>query len=237
VPSGFQLRVGSPGEQKPPLKRKPRAKSKPSEEGFEGQEQALVEGQEIALEGETEGQELTHRGPGDSHSRARSKPSYLKDDDHDDHDDLKAAANATATGGGETKPKKARKPRAAKPKAADPLGDIAQELTTAFVEKFKGRNLQPFPAIRGVVRTGLASDVPRNVLAHALNTLGENGMAISGGTLTTELGRMRKAAGGQGATTKGSNDQYLADEMEWALQQEAEEAARQQPNAWDEVPA
>lgn len=137
-------------------------------------------------------------------------------------------------------PKPKRAAKAPKPKEPDPLGDTAQELTTAFVEKFKGDNLQPFPAIRGVVKSALARDIPRNVLAHALNALGEAGLPVSGGTLTTELGRMRKAASGQNGggmnAARGSNDQYLAAEMEWALQMEAQEAARQQQITFEEIP-
>lgn len=217
----YQLAVGSPGKERPALKRKPRARSKPSEEGFDSQEQAIGEGQEIALETEdetkTEGQELADRGPGASSSRARSKPSYLKDDDLYDLNDRSAADAATPPPQEPEKPKRKRaaSPRkAAKPKEPDPLGDIAQELTVAFVEAHGQTNVQPFAAIRGVAKATLARKVPRDVVAAAMEAVANNGFPISGATMTVELNRMWKAAnpGSSGNGGRKSAAQQRVDE-------------------------
>lgn len=101
VSTGYRIQVGDAGEKREPPKRKPRARSKPSNDTTEGQEQALAEGQEMAPESESEGQELADRGPGDSSPRARRWPSYLKDDDQYDLDDLSATADAATRGDGD----------------------------------------------------------------------------------------------------------------------------------------
>lgn len=109
-----------------------------------------------------------------------------------------ATADAVATRHSNSK---ASTKKGRSPKSPDPIDATAQELTVAFVEKFKGRNVQTFVSIRGVVKTALQGDVPRDVLAHALNALGENGMAISGKTLTIELGRMWQIVNGPNSAT------------------------------------
>lgn len=235
----YQLAVGSSGEERPVLKRKPRAKSKPSDEASEGQEQAIGEGQDVAPkegpETESEGQELADRGPGANDSRARSKPSYLKDDDLDDQYDQKASADAVAEGGAEAKPKKPRKPRAAKPKPEpDPAvaerHQLAEEIVRWWWNDLKikpaGKNawFAAVATIESLLKVGWA---PRDV-ANALRAAGK---PVTIARLEIELGRHAKPPSG-GA--KGSNDQHLADEMEWARRQEAEEAARQESNTWDE---
>jgi len=243
VPTYYQVAVGSPGKERAPLKRKPRARSKPSDETPEGQELAIGEGREIALENESEGQELANRGPGANDSRARSWPSYLKDDDLYDHDDQKLAADAAPIDDAEvvfegelipppkTAPKRSRK--ASKPKPPDPFGDIAQELTEAFFERHKGRTAQKFPAVRGVVKTALEGGVPRNVVAHAMNAVMDSGWAISEKTLTNELSRMWQAANssqGQGARTTGQQRLDEAARIAAEMRElDEQEAAAQQP--------
>lgn len=237
VPTYYQLQVGSAGEERAPLKRKPRARSKPSGEGSEGQELAIGEGQDIALGNESEGQELADRGPGASYSRARSKPSYIEDDDLDDQDDLKASAGAPAEGGAEAKPKRARKPRAAKPKPkaeSDPAIAERRQLAEEIVRwwwneleiKPAGKNAW-FAAVATIESLLKVGWVPRDV-ASALRAAGK---PVTIARLEIELGKHAKPPPG---AAKGSNDQHLADEMEWARQQEAEEAAHQESNAWDE---
>lgn len=232
VPTRYRIQVGSAGDERPVLKRKPRARSKPSETAFEGQEQAIAEGQE-----------LTDRGPGASSSRARSKPSYIKEDDHNDPYDLFAADAAPA---GDVEPPEPR-PRkrsgatrkAAKPKTPDPLGDIAQELTVAFVEAHGKTNAQPFAAIRGVAKATLARNVPRDVLAAAMDAVADNGFPISGATLTVELNRMWKAANGQAASRRpGAADRIMADAREREQRYLAEEAAAtgNAPNPFELLP-
>jgi hypothetical protein len=239
----YQLAVGLPGEERPALKRKPRARSKPSEETFEGQEQAIAEGQDIALEEgpetESEGQELADRGPGASSSRARSKPSYLKDDDLDDQYDQKASADAAAEGDAEAKPKRPRKPRDAKPKAEpDPAvaerHHLAEEIVRWWWNELEikpaGKNawFASVATIEALLKVGW---VPRDV-AKALRAAGK---PVTIARLEIELEKHGKRQNGSG-TGKGSNDQYLAAEMEWALQMEAEEAARQQQDTFEEIP-
>lgn len=94
--------------------------------------------------------------------------------------------------------------KAAAAKQPDPLGDAAQEITVAFFERHKGRNAQPFPAIRGVVKTALERDVPRDVIAAAMDNVARAGWGISGNTLTNELNRMWNAA--NGGDQGGGND-------------------------------
>jgi len=106
--------------------------------------------------------------------------------------------------------KRTRKAVAAK--QPDPLGDIAQELTVAFFERHKGRNAQPFPAIRGVVKTALERDVPRDVIAAAMDSIAQSGWGISGNTLTKELNRMWNAANGgdQGSAEDLGSDAHMS---------------------------
>lgn len=232
ISTRYRIQVGDAGERREPAKRKPRARSGPSQKG--------PEGQEMAPETESEGQEMAHRGPGVNDSRARSWPSYIEDDDLTIVNDQKPPADQAAEGTAPAKPKRKRKPR--EPKPPNPVAEAAQELTVAFFEHHRADNMQPFVAIRGIVKTALERGVPRNVLAFALDNLANAGVGISGHTLTSELGRMRAESQPGTSRTAGrfpsrSNDQHLADEMAWALQLEAEEAARQEPNPWEEIAA
>jgi hypothetical protein len=234
----YQLAVGSPGEERPALKRKPRARSKPSEVATEGQEQAIGEGQEIALENESEGQEQALRGPGASPLRARSKPSYLKDDDLDDQYNQKAAANTAAEGDAEAKPKRSRKPRAAKPKAEqDPAvaerHQLAEEIVrwwwNALEIKPAGKNAW-FAAVATIEALLKVGYKPRDT-ANALRAAAQ---PVTIARLEIELKRHNRKPGS--GPQHGSNDQHLADEMEWARQLEAEEAARQTAMEREEIP-
>jgi hypothetical protein len=237
-PTYYQLAVGSPGEERPVLKRKPRARSKPSDEATEGQEIALGEGQEIALESESEGQEQAPRGPGASSSRARSKPSYLKDDDQYDQYDQKASANAVAEGGEEAKPKRSRKPRAAKPKAEqDPAVAERHQLAEEIVRWWwNGLEIKPagknawFAAVATIEALLKVGYEPRDT-ANALRAAGK---PVTIARLEIELERHGRRPGS--GRPQGSNDQHLADEMEWARQFEAEEAARQAAMEREEIP-
>jgi len=136
VPTYYQVAVGSPGKERPPLKRKPRVKSKPSDEAPEGQELAIGEGQEMALEseakGQSEGQELANRGPGANDSRARSWPSYLKDDDLDDHYDPSLGPNADASAPSSVPKKRTGKQKAEAPPRAD-VNALCQRLAELMI--------------------------------------------------------------------------------------------------------
>jgi hypothetical protein len=217
VPTYYQLMVGSPGEERAPAKRNPMARSKPSEEGPDGQEQAIGDSQEMAIENESDGQEQADRWPGDSSSMARSKPSYIKDYDLYDLNDRSAADAATPPAQEPEEPKRKRSSgtrKTAKPKEPDPLGDVAQELTVAFVEAHGQTNVQPFVAIRGVAKATLARKVPRDVVAAAMEAVANNGFPISGATMTVELNRMWKAAnpGSSGNGGRKSAAQQRVDE-------------------------
>jgi hypothetical protein len=240
MPTFYQLQVGSAGEERAPKKRNPMARSKPSEDALDGQEVAIANGQEQAIGSESDGQEQADRWPGDSSSMARSKPSYLKDDDLDDQYDQKASANAAAEGDAEAKPKRSRKPRAAKPKAEpDPAVAERHQLAEEIVRwwwndleiKPAGKNawFASVATIEALLKVGYE---PRDV-AGALRAAGKPATIAR---LEIELERRGKRQNGSsGGSNKGSNDQYLAAEMEWALQMEAEEAARQQ-TIFEEMP-
>jgi hypothetical protein len=170
---------------------------------------------------------------------ARSKPSYLKDDDLDDQYDQKASATA-AEGDAEAKPKRSRKPRVAKPKAEpDPAVAERHQLAEEIVRwwwndleiKPAGKNawFASVATIEALLKVGYE---PRDV-AGALRAAGKPATIAR---LEIELERRGKRQNGSsGGSNKGSNDQYLAAEMEWALQMEAEEAARQQ-TIFEEMP-
>lgn len=64
----------------------------------------------------------------------------------------------------------------------DPLDIQADELTRKFWERH--RTAQPFPAVRGVVKTALGNGYTRDELAFVLDRLGKQSMAISGATIT-----------------------------------------------------
>lgn len=194
----YRIQVGRAGEERGPHKRKPGARSKPPKSETEGQEQAPGGGQEIAPEIESGGQEQAVRGPGDSSSGARSKPPYIKDDDPYDQNNEGAPDVAPPPAPSLELPEQRKRSggtrKTAKAKDPDPIDDAAQELTVAFFDRYKGRNVQPFPAVRGVVKSALKDGVPRDVLARAMDSVVTNGFAISGSTLSVELTRMWNAA-------------------------------------------
>jgi hypothetical protein len=234
--TGYRLQVGASGEERTPHKR---ARSRPSEETQEGQELAHSEGQEQATSGHQEGQEIAPRGPGDSSERARSRPPYIEDDDPYDQDDLKASATDVAERPAvEPQPKLKRKPRTANP---TPPPDPAIAERRQFAEEivrwwWNGLEIKPagknawFASV-ATVEALLKVGYERRDVAGALRAAGKPATIAR---LEIELEKHGRRPSGAG---RGSNDQHLADEMEWARQLEAEEAARQQPTAWEEIPA
>lgn len=174
----YRVMVGEPGEERTPKKRKPRARSKPSDGGVEGQdvaieetdengsdsqEQAIGEGREIALESESEGQELADRGPGANDSRARSWPSYLKDDDLNDLND-RVAANAAAhpADAGLSKPETANQ--------------RANRLAKIYTDQVK---LSNFMAVRGVVAKAIQGECTDQQISDGLNKLIQENRGVS----------------------------------------------------------
>jgi len=251
ISTGYRLQVGAAGEKRAPVKRKPRVKKESPEtsSGVQDVDPAGVQEmdpgalQEMDPETESGVQEIAVRGTGDSGSGSISCTPYIKDDDPYDPYDL-FAADAAPAGGVEPPEPKPRKRsgatrKAAKPKTPDPLGDIAQELTVAFIEAHGKTNAQPFPAIRGVVKATLARNVPRDVLAAAMDAVASNGFPISGATLTVELNRMWKAANGQDTSRRpGAADRIMADAREREQRYLAEEAAKSgnTPNPFELLP-
>lgn len=234
--TGYRIQVGSPGEERTPHKR---ARSKPSDEVQEGPDLAHSEGQEQAPSDAQEGQEQAPRGPGDSSERARSKPPYIKDDDPYDQYDLKASATG-ADSASEEKPesKPKRKPRAAKPKPPPDPADAERRQLAEEIIRWWWNGLEIKPAgknawfasvatIEALLKVGYE---PRDV-ANALRAAGK---PVTIARLEIELEKHNRRPG---AARPASNDQYLAAEMEWALQMEAEEAARQQADAWEGISA
>lgn len=72
----------------------------------------------------------------------------------------------------------------------------ADELTNAFWAKHGKGQAQSWVAIRGVLRTCLANEVPRDDLARALDLLANEETSISGGTIQNALKRLRQTKGG-----------------------------------------
>jgi hypothetical protein len=77
--------------------------------------------------------------------------------------------------------------------AQPPKHAAADELTADFWERHHTNTAQSFIAVRGIVRTAIANDLPRDDVARALDRLANEGRAISGGTLTTALTQIRGA--------------------------------------------
>lgn len=152
-------------------------------------------------------------------ARSQSATSYIKDDDHYDLDDRFATEAAQPPVQTAKVPAQRKRPggtrKAAKAKERDEFDPAAQELTVAFFERYKGRNVQTFPAVRGVVKNALKEGVPRDVLAHAMDAVVNSGFAISGTTLSTELTRMWNAANGNGTGRRPSAaQQRIAEGLE-----------------------
>lgn len=180
----YRLQVGDPGEERAPHKR---ARSKPSQEPKEGQEVSHSEGQEQALSEDQEGQEQAPRGPGDSSKRARSKPPYLKDDDRNDRDDLKKAADAAA-----------------------PVGDAAlfePDVPAAAVETegqkvnrlsriFTDRHMANFKAVSGVVRAAVRRTNPDGTRTYTDQQLADGMAKLADDGWTPTLNTLRIAIEG-----------------------------------------
>lgn len=133
--TGYRLQVGAKGEERTPHKR---ARSKPSQEAEEGQEQAHSGGQEQATSDHQEGQEQAPRGPGDSSERARSKPPYIEDDDLTIVNNPSLGSNADASA-----PKKDGKRRTRKPKAEPPPRPDVEALCQRLVELMVANECKP----------------------------------------------------------------------------------------------
>ena len=73
----------------------------------------------------------------------------------------------------------------------------ADELTNAFWAKHGKGQAQSWVAIRGVLRTCLANEVPRDDLARALDLLANEETSISGGTIQNALKRLRQSQNGR----------------------------------------
>jgi hypothetical protein len=149
--------------------------------------------------------------------------------------DLQASATGADEPGGDVPPKPKRKPRTAKPRASpDPAIAERRQLAEEIVRwwwndlaiKPAGKNawFASVATIEALLKVGYE---PRDV-AGALRAAGKPATIAR---LEIELERHGRRPSGAGPK---SNDQHLADEMEWARQLEAEEAARQQPDTWNE---
>lgn len=187
--TAYRLQIGSAGEERSPHKR---ARSKPSPEAEEGQEQAPSEGQEMAPSEAQGGQEITPRGPGDSSEGARRWPPIYKDDDRDDRYDRNAAADAATHGDGGAL-FDADSP-APKPETEN---QRANRLTRVYTDRVQ---LSNFNAVFGVVRTAVRStaDDGRPLytdqqITDALNKLADEGWSVSANTLRIAIqGRPRR---------------------------------------------
>jgi DNA-binding transcriptional ArsR family regulator len=71
---------------------------------------------------------------------------------------------------------------------------VADDLTAAFWEHHGKGRAQPFPAVRGVIRTAISNGVARDDLARALDQVAREGRSISGATLDIALGNLRRGA-------------------------------------------
>ena len=69
--------------------------------------------------------------------------------------------------------------------------EVADALAAGFWEHHKTHTAQSFMAIRQIIRTAIANELPRNDVAKALDKLAKDRMAISGGTITTALKQIR----------------------------------------------
>lgn len=103
-----------------------------------------------------------------------------------------------------TRPRR-RKPQKPRQSEPDPLDVQADELTRKFWERH--RTAQPFPAVRGVVKTALGNGYTRDELAFVLDRLGKQGMAISGATITIAHSEITGARKQQSGTSNGSGSQ------------------------------
>lgn len=102
-------------------------------------------------------------------------------------------------------PLRRRKPQKGRKGEPDPLDLQADELTRKFWERH--RTAQPFPAVRGVVRTALGNGYTRDELAFVLERLGKQSMAISGATITIAHSEITGARNQRSSSGNGSGSQ------------------------------
>lgn len=104
------------------------------------------------------------------------------------------------------------RPEAQPPAKATKPGkhDRADELAKAWWERYKTSTAQSFIAVRGIVRTALANGLDRDDLARALDQLGREGRAVSGGTIQTALQRVHARASPNGLDRRqeATNDHF-----------------------------
>lgn len=74
---------------------------------------------------------------------------------------------------------------------------VADDLTAAFWKRHGKGRAQSFVAVRSVIRTAVGNGVERDDLARALDQVAREGRSISGGTLDTALGNLRRTNGWQ----------------------------------------
>lgn len=86
-----------------------------------------------------------------------------------------------------------RKPKQPKPNKHQ----VADDLTAAFWKRHGKGRAQSFVAVRSVIRTAVGNGVERDDLARALDQVAREGRSISGGTLDTALGNLRRTNGWQ----------------------------------------
>lgn len=170
---------------------------------------------------------------------AQSEPPIKGTTNTDKNTNVKASATSADGPGAESPSEPKRKPRkAAKPKPpADPAAverhQLAEEIVrwwwNSLAIKPAGKNawFASVATVEALLKVGYE---PRDV-ANALRAAGKPATIARLEIELEKHGRRPAATPG-----RGSNDQHLADEMEWARQLEAEEAARQEA-IWEEIPA
>jgi hypothetical protein len=192
----YQIRVGDPGKERTPHKR---ARSKPSQQPQEGQEMTDSEGQEQAISENQEGQEQAPRGPGASPKRARSKPPYIEDDDRNDRDDLKKAADAATQGGAaalfETVPPAP---------AVETEGQKVNRLARIFTD----RHMSNFKAVSGVVRAAVRRTKPDGTRAYTDEQIADGMAKLADDGWTPTLNTLRIAIEGVPTQRKANHEGF-----------------------------
>lgn len=168
--------------------------------------------------GEDAGQETAtgSRVPGGSQAPAGSAPSSDRKHTSDEpvlepkhslptEESVRDDANADQLFDTPKVPPRRRKKQKAPASEPDPLDLQADELTRKFWERH--RTAQPFPAVRGVVKTALANGYTRDELAFVLDRLGKQSMAISGATITIAHSEITGARDQRAGAGNGSGSQ------------------------------
>lgn len=199
VSTGYRLAVGSPGEKKAPAKRKPRAKTETPDGQTGGQEIAPADSQEMAPEIESGGQELTDRGPSPGPSGAISWPPYLKDDDRNDRDDLKKAADAAAFGGGgalfEAPPSR-------------PVVETEGQKVNRLARIFTDRHMANYKAVAGVVRSAVRRTNPDGTRTYTDQQLADGMTKLADDGWTPTLNTLRVAIEGMPRQRRGDHEGF-----------------------------